>query len=66
MEIGIDSVEIERIKRIYLKEGNKFLDRIYSNKEKEELLLLKESNSSRLYTKLAGKYAAMVVIEKRR
>ena len=35
MEIGIDSVEIERIKRIYLKEGNKFLERIYSNKEKE-------------------------------
>ena len=64
MEIGIDSIEIERIKRIYLKEGNKFLDRIYSNKEKEELLLLKKSNSSRLYTKLAGKYAVYKAVRK--
>jgi phosphopantethiene--protein transferase domain len=64
MEIGIDSVEIERIKKIYLKEGNKFLERIYSNKEKEELLLLKESNSSRLYTKLAGKYAVKEAVYK--
>ena len=32
MEIGIDSVEIERIKKIYLKEGNKFLERIKRKK----------------------------------
>lgn len=56
MYIGIDSVEIERIKKIHMKYGNKFLNKVFTKLEIEELESKK--NSIKYYETLAGKYAS--------
>ena len=34
MKVGIDTVEISRIEKLYLKEKKVFLDRVFTKKEK--------------------------------
>ena len=55
MEIlqGIDLLKIERIKKIYLSYGNRFLKKILTDKEIKEL-----KNSKQISSKIAGKFSA--------
>ena len=46
--IGIDIVEIERIKNIYLKHGELFVDKILNNQERKELPSKKDMNFFKL------------------
>jgi holo-[acyl-carrier protein] synthase len=55
MEIlqGIDLLKIERIKKVYLSYGNRFLEKILTDKEIKEL-----KNSKLISSKIAGKFSA--------
>jgi holo-[acyl-carrier protein] synthase len=55
MEIlqGIDLLKIERIKKVYLSYGNRFLKKIFTDKEIKEL-----KNSKLISSKIAGKFSA--------
>ena len=62
MKVGIDTVEIKRI--LYKKEGHNFLNRVFTEKEKQILIELEKSNSKQLYSKIAGKYAVKEAVYK--
>ena len=64
MKVGIDTVEISRIEKLYLKEKKAFLDRVYKKKEKEAILELEKIKSKQLYSKIAGKYAVKEAVYK--
>ena len=64
MRVGIDTVEIERIEKLYKKEGYNFLNRVFTEKEKEILIELEKANSKQLYSKIAGKYAVKEALYK--
>ena len=51
---GIDLIRIERIKKIYSKFQNKFLERICSSREIEQI----KKNKKNISIKIAGKYAS--------
>jgi len=51
---GIDLIRIERIKKIYAKFQNKFLERICSSREIEQI----KENEKNIPIKIAGKYAS--------
>ena len=50
---GIDLLKIERIKKVYLSFGNRFLKKILTDKEIKEL-----KNSKQISSKIAGKFSA--------
>jgi len=56
--IGVDSVELHRIERIYREYGAKFLDRIYSPEEQSYSLRYKDP-VPRLAARFAAKEACM-------
>lgn len=58
--VGIDSIEIERIKEIYINEGDIFLQKIFTPEEKDEIL----SRNINKFQTMAGKYAAKEAIYK--
>lgn len=60
MRIGTDLCDSERIKKIYEKFGDKFLDRILTPKEKAYVL----SGKKLLFHRLAGRYAAKEAVAK--
>ena len=64
MKVGIDTVEISRIEKLYLKEKKVFLDRVFTKKEKEAILELEKIKSKQLYSKIAGKYAVKEAVYK--
>ena len=64
MRVGIDTVEIERIEKLYKKERHNFLNRAFTEKEKEILIELEKVNSKQLYSKIAGKYAVKEAVYK--
>jgi phosphopantethiene--protein transferase domain len=64
MKVGIDTVEISRIEKLYLKEKKAFLDRVFTKKEKEAILELEKIKSKQLYSKIAGKYAVKEALYK--
>ena len=64
MKVGIDTVEIRRIEKLYLKEKKVFLDRVFTKKEKEAILKLEKTKSKQLYSKIAGKYAVKEAVYK--
>ncbi len=64
MKVGIDTVEISRIEKLYLKEKKVFLDRVFTKKEKEAILKLEKTKSKQLYSKIAGKYAVKEAVYK--
>ena len=64
MRVGIDTVEIERIEKLYKKERHNFLNRVFTEKEKEILIELEKVNSKQLYSKIAGKYAVKEAVYK--
>ena len=64
MKVGIDTVEISRIEKLYLKEKKAFLDRVFTKKEKEAILELEKIKSKQLYSKIAGKYAVKEAVYK--
>ena len=64
MKVGIDTVEIKRIEKLYKKEGHNFLNRVFTEKEKQILIELEKSNSKQLYSKIAGKYAVKEAVYK--
>ena len=51
---GIDLIRIERIKKIYSKFQNKFLERICSSREIEQI----KKNKKNISIRIAGKYAS--------
>ena len=51
---GIDLIRIERIKKIYSKFQNKFLERIFSSREIEQI----KKNKKKISIRIAGKYAS--------
>ncbi len=53
---GVDMVEINRIKSLYKKYGQKFLDRIFSRKEIDYALT--KSNEKSAMSSLAARFAA--------
>ncbi|MFL2635017.1 MAG: holo-ACP synthase [Dehalococcoidia bacterium] len=53
--IGIDAIEIDRIKKVYKKFGDKFLSRIYTQKE----IAFCRGRILELSARFAGKEAAM-------
>lgn len=59
MEIGVDIVSILRIKKIVEKWGTKFIERIYTNREKD--FCLQRKNFSECF---AGKFAAKEAVFK--
>ena len=61
MEIlqGIDLLEVERIKKIYLNYENKFLDKILTNTEIKQL-----KKNKKIYDKIAGKFSAKEAVVK--
>ena len=56
--IGIDSIELDRIERIYGEYGERFLDRIFALEEKEYALRF-EDPVPRLAARFAAKEACM-------
>ena len=42
MNVGIDTVEIKRIEKLYKKEGHNFLNRVFTEKEKQILIELEK------------------------
>lgn len=64
MKVGIDTVEISRIEKLYMKEKKVFLDRVFTKKEKEAILELEKIKSKQLYSKIAGKYAVKEAVYK--
>lgn len=58
--VGIDIVEIERVKHNILRYGDKFLNRIYTKKEIEYC----NSKNKNMYESYAGKYAAKEAVFK--
>ena len=64
IKVGIDTVEISRIEKLYLKEKKSFLDRVFTKKEKEAILELEKIKSKQLYSKIAGKYAVKEAVYK--
>lgn len=64
MRVGIDAVEIERIEKLYKKEGHNFLNRVFTKKEKKIIIELEKVNSKQLYSKIAGKYAVKEAVYK--
>jgi holo-[acyl-carrier protein] synthase len=56
--IGIDSIELDRIERIYKEYGERFLDRIYAPEEKAYSLRFKDP-VPRLAARFAAKEACM-------
>ncbi len=56
--IGIDSIELDRIERIYKEYGERFLDRIYAPEEKAYSLRYKDP-VPRLAARFAAKEACM-------
>lgn len=64
IKVGIDTVEISRIEKLYLKEKKNFLDRVFTKKEKEVILELEKIKSKQLYSKIAGKYAVKEAVYK--
>lgn len=58
--LGCDIIEISRIKKAYLKYGEKFLDKILSNTEKE--IFMEKEGSKYFY--LAGRFAAKEAVVK--
>jgi holo-[acyl-carrier protein] synthase len=57
--IGTDIIEIERIKEAILRQGDRFLDRLFTKQEKEYCLRYKNSESH-----FAGRFAAKEAILK--
>lgn len=53
MEVGIDIVDIRRIKEIWNKHGKRFLDKIFSS---EEIEILKRKKQ--VHEAIAGRFAA--------
>lgn len=64
MKVGIDTVEISRIEKLYMKEKKVFLNRVFTKKEKEAILELEKTKSKQLYSKIAGKYAVKEAVYK--
>ena len=60
--IGIDIVSIKRIENLYKKFGEKFLYKIFSNIEIEEIKNIEHGN--RKIEKIAGKFAAKEAVIK--
>ena len=56
--IGIDIVDVKRIKKIYNQYGVKFTDRILSEEEKDEFERKFELNSENNSIYIAGRFAA--------
>ncbi len=56
--IGIDTIEIGRIARVYAEYRERFLDRIYSHEEKEYVLRFSDP-APRLAARFAAKEACM-------
>lgn len=54
LSTGIDIVEVEKVKKIYLKYGRKFLKRVLSSEEIDEL----EYRGKTFYQSLSGRIAA--------
>ena len=50
---GIDLLKIERIKNIYLNYGDRFLEKILTHKEIEQI-----TNHKQIYNKIASKFSA--------
>ena len=61
MEIlqGIDLLEVERIKKIYLNYKNKFLNKILTNTEIKQI-----KKNKKIYYKIAGKFSAKEAVAK--
>ena len=61
MEIlqGIDLLEVERIKKIYLNYENKFLNKIFTNTEIKQI-----KKNKKIYYKIAGKFSAKEAVAK--
>ena len=61
MEIlqGIDLLEVERIKKIYLNYENKFLNKILTNTEIKQI-----KKNQKIYDKIAGKFSAKEAVVK--
>ena len=61
MEIlqGIDLLEVERIKKIYLNYENKFLKKILTNNEIKQI-----KKNQKIYYKIAGKFSAKEAVVK--
>ena len=61
MEIlqGIDLLEVERIKKIYLNYENKFLNKILTNTEIKQI-----KKNKKIYYKIAGKFSAKEAVAK--
>ncbi len=64
MKVGIDTVEIKRIEKLYKKQKENFLDRVFTKKEKETILELEKIKSKQIYSKIAGKYAIKEAVYK--
>lgn len=60
LSTGIDIVEIKRIKNIYFKFGNKFLDKVLTLEETSRL----EEKGKGFYQSLAGRLAAKEAVYK--
>jgi len=61
MEIlqGIDLLEVERIKKIYLNYENKFLNKILTNTEIKQI-----KKNQKIFYKIAGKFSAKEAVAK--
>ncbi|UCG52168.1 MAG: holo-ACP synthase [Candidatus Latescibacterota bacterium] len=56
--IGVDTIELKRIERVYRKYDGRFLDRIYSSEEKDYALRFRDP-VPRLAARFAAKEACM-------
>ncbi len=57
--VGIDIVEIKRIKTAYIQHGKKLLDRIFTEKEQESF-----NKANKNFSKLATRFAAKEAVSK--
>lgn len=59
MGIGVDIIEIERVEAIYERQGERFLDRVYTSQEREYCLRHKKPGA-----RLAARFAAKEAVSK--
>ena len=57
--LGVDLIEIERVKRAHLKHGQRFIDRLFTSAEAKYCLRKKDP-----YPSLAGRFAAKEAVIK--
>ena len=62
--VGTDMVNIDRIKSLYDKSGDAFMDRILCEEEKKQATLLKEKSSEKFYHYIAKRFAAKEALSK--